>query len=395
MTDNSDDWDDDILDDSKIDPKELERINISSRDWTVETIVNQVKRGNFDLNPKFQRRNVWNDKRRSLLIESLIVNMPVPEIVLAENPKKKGSFIVIDGKQRLLSIVGFIEAQDSKFQFWDKPTLNDLPIRDDLNGLGFVDLFQNPKFEDDYRRLLNQVIRCTVLSNFDSEEDEALYIIFNRLNTSSVPLSTQELRQALNKGDFADYLITATNSKLPLHDVMGLEGPDDRLRDAEIILRFIAIAIFGKTYKSNLKDFLDTSMKKINKDWEIYRDRVEDLYKGFNSATELLCDTFGKDKVGRKFTEKAWEKRFNKVLFEAEVYYFIDLLNKKTSKGAREKFVKEFQVLCNKDRDFRDAIESSTKTVERYRVRFSRLRDLVKKSFKVRISDIPVPSEDI
>ena len=85
-----------------------------ARDWTIETIFNQINIGNIDLNPKFQRRNAWNDDKRSKLIESIIMGYPVPEIVLAENPNKKRSFIVIDGKQRLLTLAGFIDNEKYK-----------------------------------------------------------------------------------------------------------------------------------------------------------------------------------------------------------------------------------------------------------------------------------------
>src|ERR1700692_1123472 len=76
------------------DAQELERLTdiraynvlIAARDWTVETIVQQIKQGNIDLDPVFQRRNAWRDQRRSRLIESFVLGFPVPQIVLAENP---------------------------------------------------------------------------------------------------------------------------------------------------------------------------------------------------------------------------------------------------------------------------------------------------------------------
>ena len=67
----------------------------------------QLNRNNIDLNPSFQRRSAWTDKKQSLFIKSLILGLPVPQLILAENLGKKGSFIVIDGKQRLLAIRRF------------------------------------------------------------------------------------------------------------------------------------------------------------------------------------------------------------------------------------------------------------------------------------------------
>jgi len=77
---------------------------INQADWTVETIIQQIDKGNIELNPAFQRREAWQTPRKSQYIESLIINVPVPQVVLAERRDKRGKFIVIDGKQRLLAL---------------------------------------------------------------------------------------------------------------------------------------------------------------------------------------------------------------------------------------------------------------------------------------------------
>ena len=119
------DGDDEIIEDLKTKTKESE-VTVISRAWTVETICSQIKQENINLNPKFQRRNVWSDKRRSQLIESFILAYPIPEIVLAEERRKKRSFLVIDGKQRLLTLAGFFYPND--FAYWDSPILRELKI---------------------------------------------------------------------------------------------------------------------------------------------------------------------------------------------------------------------------------------------------------------------------
>ena len=80
---------------------------VSGTDWTTETVVSQLKRGNIQLDPRFQRRDAWKRDRKSRFIESLIVGLPIPQIVLAESKRDRGKFIVLDGKQRLLSILQF------------------------------------------------------------------------------------------------------------------------------------------------------------------------------------------------------------------------------------------------------------------------------------------------
>jgi hypothetical protein len=258
----------------------LEDTKVYSRDWTIGTIYDQIDQQNIDLNPDFQRRNAWDDARRSRLIESLIVGYPVPEVVLAEDIEKRRSFLVIDGKQRLLTIAGYI---DPKITYWKKPVLTGLKVREDLNGLSYQDLISNPIYADAVRSLKNADLRCTVISSYKS--NDVLYNIFHRLNTGSVPLATQELRQVLFRGAFSNYLISITNELQPIHQVLGLTGPDHRLRDIEIILRYFSICFFGKSYAGNLKKFLDDSMKAFNLKWNEFNETIEGEYRNLNSVS--------------------------------------------------------------------------------------------------------------
>jgi hypothetical protein len=359
---------------------------VYSRDWTVETILSQIEKDNIDLNPAFQRRNAWNDAKRSKLIESLIIGIPVPEIVLAEDKDKKRSFIVIDGKQRLLAIAGFLDPH--RYGVWDTPKLRGLNTRSDLNGASAEQLRGQRGDNPDFRTLMNSDIRCTVISNYESVQ--VLYDIFYRLNTGSVPLSSQELRQVLNRGDFANYLIATTNSYVPLHDVLNLNGPDARLRDAEILLRYIAFSLFGDEYTGNLTPFLDTKMAYVNKHWDEMEKVVTGLTTEFNEATADLLASLPPGKVGRKYTEKGWETRFNRALFEVEAYYAArlepGLLEDKSTT-----FISAFESLCLERPEFIDSIETSTKNIDKYYTRFSLFRDMLNSSLGVHITDIPVP----
>ena len=75
---------------------------VTATDWTVETLISQLNKRNIKLDPSFQRRDAWTIRRKSEFIESLFLGLPVPQVVLAESKEKKGSYIVLDGKQRLL-----------------------------------------------------------------------------------------------------------------------------------------------------------------------------------------------------------------------------------------------------------------------------------------------------
>ena len=226
----------------------------------------------------------------------------------------------------------------------------------------------------------------TIISNFKS--DDTLYDIFYRLNTGSVPLSTQELRQVLHKGYFADYLVEVTNTLQPLHRVLGTSGPDNRLKDVEILLRFIAIVLFGTRYEGNLKKFLDETMELVTADWINSKPLVEAVYRDMNRAIGNLTKVLGIGLVGRKFVDGAWETRFNRVLFEVEAFYFRQIPDAKIA-GGKRKFVAGLQRLFA-DPEFRASVEATTKTKERYELRFRRFQKLVNDSFNTNIDELPV-----
>lgn len=374
-------WNEEINED--VSPEGESEIVVYSRDWTIATIISQIEQKNIDLNPKFQRRNAWDDARRSMLIESLIAGLPVPEIVLAEDPKKRKAFIVIDGKQRLLTIAGFV---DPTMGYWRKSELKKLKLRKELNTKTYEQLKSDHRLADELREFMNADVRCTIISNFKS--DDTLYDIFYRLNTGSVPLSTQELRQVLHKGPFADYLVEITNTLQPIHRVLGTIGPDNRLKDVEILLRFIAIVLFGNHYEGNLKKFLDEAMELVTADWINSKPKVEEVYRDMNRAISNLTKVLGIGLVGRKFVDGAWESRFNRVLFEVEAFYFRRIPDTKIT-GGKKRFVEGLKKLFE-DPEFRASVEATTKTNDRYELRFRRFQKLVNESFDTKINELPV-----
>ncbi len=182
----------------KVDPSLINKAVVTGSDWTADTILKQLEKGNIVLDPVFQRRDAWNDKRKSKFIESIILGLPIPQIVLAESQESKGTFVVIDGKQRLLTLQRFAGI---KLDSGDGPLkLSGLEVREDLNGKTLSDLQQSAQLSKYLSAFENQTIRTVVVRNWQNER--VLYLIFHRLNTTSVALSPQELRQALHPGDF-------------------------------------------------------------------------------------------------------------------------------------------------------------------------------------------------
>ena len=270
--------------------------------------------------------------------------------------------------------------------YWRKSELKKLKLRKELNTKTYEQLKSDHRLADELREFMNADVRCTIISNFKS--DDTLYDIFYRLNTGSVPLSTQELRQVLHKGPFADYLVEITNTLQPIHRVLGTIGPDNRLKDVEILLRFIAIVLFGNHYEGNLKKFLDEAMELVTADWVNSKPKVEEVYRDMNRAISNLTKVLGIGLVGRKFVDGGWESRFNRVLFEVEAFYFRRIPDTKIA-GGKKKFIEGLKKLFE-DPEFRASVEATTKTSDRYELRFRRFQKLVNESFDTKINELPV-----
>jgi hypothetical protein len=142
-------------------------------------------------------------------------------------------------------------------------------------------------------------------------------LVFLRLNTGSVGLSPQELRQALIPGPFTDYVDDAAVSSESLKSLLKLAAPDPRMRDVEILARYISFSFFIESYAGRMKRFLDESFERLNAQWADFEISVANRVEEFEDATRLLINVLGSEKVARKPDSRA----FNRAIFDALVFY--------------------------------------------------------------------------
>lgn len=156
---------------------------------------------------------------------------------------------------------------------------------------------------------------------------------------------------------------------------------DKRMRDAEMLLRLLAFKMNAKQYKGNLKQFLDDSMRDFNSNWVKLQQTIEDNYKEIIEALKKLHAVFGDfDKVGRRYINNEYEKKFNRVILEVQVLYFIQIPKQNNIEINKSKFIDLYKKLCN-DTDFRRAVEGSTKTVESYNIRYNKFLNIMQDAF--------------
>jgi hypothetical protein len=347
---------------SEITKNILKQAVVFTTDWTTEVLVNQLSKGNIDLDPAFQRRDAWSGRRKSRFIESLILGIPIPQIVLAEKRNSKGSFIIIDGKQRLLSLQRFTGAVEGKEPF----ELEGLRLMTELNGSTYEDLKGR---KPEINAFENQTIRTVVIRNWQKED--LLYLIFHRLNSETLPLSPQELRQALHPGPFLDFCDNHSESSKGLRRILRIKKPDFRMRDIELLVRYFAFRNFAGSYRGNLKRFLDKSCEHLNKKWKANQSRVREQAEAFEEAVSLAYEIF-EGQPFRKWEDGQYESRFNRAIFDVIVYFFAEKRIRRASSTKRGKVLSGFKNLCTRDRIFIRSVESTTKSKRATAIRFNR-----------------------
>ena len=345
-------------DQTEVSQTAFSNVVLNSSDWTTETILSQLEKGNIDLRPNFQRRDAWTVIRKSRFIESLILGLPIPQIVLAERNEQRGSYIVLDGKQRLLSLLLYTgnapTSKNNKFK------LTGLEVRKDLIGLDFADLHSSNK-QEDLNILLNQTIRTVVLRNWKS--NDFLHMVFLRLNTSSVALSPQELRQALFPGPFTSFVEEAASASEALRKLLRNPDPDFRMRDVELLVRYFGFRCYLGKYSGNLKLFMDETCDELNKKWKSEETKIKEVLGDFELSLKALSRVFGADCVGRKWNNGAYETRLNRAVLDSQLYFFKDKAVRMACIKASTKVTKAFKQLCNDSVEFRSSVETTTKSL--------------------------------
>lgn len=280
----------------EVDTSDARPVTSQPNDWNISVLRDQYERGRIDLQPHYQREYVWELKPElpSRLIESLLLEIPVPPIYFGRMPG--GRLEVIDGQQRLTTLIKFVRNEFSLQRLLRMGSLNDKKFKD-----------MSSEFQ---AKILDAPIRSIVI---DTGNDQNLrYEIFERLNRGSMGLNEQELRNCVYRGPFCDLL--AELEKEPVwRKVKGGDKPEPRFKEREMILRFFAFANRLADYKGKLKSFLSDYMGKyapkgddIKSQANVFRQTMQNVWNVFgeNSGRLYAAGT-------EKHPEGKWEPKFS------------------------------------------------------------------------------------
>jgi hypothetical protein len=247
-------------------------------DYPVDGLVKRIREGAIYI-PKFQREFVWDVRDASRFVESLLLGLPVPSIFLSKE-WDTGKLLVVDGQQRLLSLRYFYDG------VW-KPDGKQFRLRGvqpDFDERTYASLR-----DEDRRRLDDAILHAIVFRQDEPSEDESsVYEVFQRLNTGGKKLTPQEIRSAVHHSGRIRDLLGELNQYPPWRDVY---GPDDsRMRDQELVLRFLALLHEGPNYQAPMVTFLNTYMGKKK---EFSDQEAAVMSSEFRGAIDLIREAMG------------------------------------------------------------------------------------------------------
>jgi uncharacterized protein with ParB-like and HNH nuclease domain len=242
------------------------KVDFDTYDITVKEIINMVAEEIIDIAPEYQRLFQWREDRQSKFIESVLLGIPTPSLFMATNPD--GTWEVIDGVQRLSTLVHFLDNKKAKKRTGISGNLT-------LEDLGKLSAFNNKRFSDIPNNIQISFrlkpIKVTTLS--DKSDKKVRFDLFERLNTGGLRLSDQEIRNCIYKGEFREFIKDLAKNK-KFRKVVNLpKNKENNATYEELVLKFFAYLNDQKRFVHSVVDFLNDYMEIATKKFDYKNNR--------------------------------------------------------------------------------------------------------------------------
>jgi len=341
--------------------KAQDRLVLQASDLSLETIANMVENGAIDLEPQFQRRQRWDKSQQSSLIESFLLNVPVPPVYLAEDDY--GNYSVIDGKQRITSIHAFIR--------------NDLK----LTGLEAFDLIEGMRFESlptPLRNALTVRPYLRVITLLRQSDPELKYEVFSRLNKGGEQLVAQEIRNVAYRGELNDMIYELAENEF-LRRQLKIKSEKSsayqKMEDAEMVLRFLMLRDewdeFSGSYRQSMDNFMLEHRNDSVEQLEDYRDAFE--------ASLHACKEIWRNRAFKRPDERGWRNQMLTGMYDAQMIACArssdDVILQAIDKSSE--VIAMTRSLFEQDEDFEMAVRRATNTPQRVEYRIEKIYELL------------------
>lgn len=326
------------------------------------SLIDQLENDEIDLQPDFQRvTDVWDNVKKSRLIESILLGLPLPSFYFSEDPVSQ-KLSIIDGLQRICAIRDFVLEKEN-------------PLK--LEGLQFLKNFDGFTFSQLARPEVKRIksLKITMNTLRKGTPLDVKYIIFQRVNTAGVPLTPQEMRHALNQGPAAIFIKELADME-SFKKATNYSVESKRMQDRDFVNRFIAFFIGYQDYMGDLDMFLNDKMGELNKMTSEQRD---DIRVSFDKAMKCCYEIFKKDTFRKRYKQEDRRKPISKSVYDTlsvNIAWLSDEERKLLLKNT-EAFKAGMIRLFNDER-FNFSI--STGTGQKYNVdlRFTMVKSLIK-----------------
>lgn len=326
------------------------------------SLIDQLENDEIDLQPDFQRvTDVWDNVKKSRLIESILLGLPLPSFYFSENPVSQ-KLSIIDGLQRICAIRDFVLEKEN-------------PLK--LEGLQFLKNFDGFTFSQLARPEVKRIksLKITMNTLRKGTPLDVKYIIFQRVNTAGVPLTPQEMRHALNQGPVAIFIKELADME-SFKKATNYSVESKRMQDRDFVNRFIAFFIGYQDYMGDLDMFLNDKMGELNKMTSEQRD---DIRVSFDKAMKCCYEIFKKDTFRKRYKQEDRRKPISKSVYDTlsvNIAWLSDeeqLMLLKNAEAFKTGMIRLFN-------DERFNFSISTGTGQKYNVdlRFTMVKSLIK-----------------
>jgi 5-methylcytosine-specific restriction endonuclease McrA len=358
--------------DLELNSEDNRKIVWQAKDFSIREFASMLQDGDLDLQPEYQRNYVATPKIASKLIESVIMDVPIPVIYLAE--EIDGSFSVIDGQQRLTSFLSFM---NGKFPNGDLFKLTGLKVFKELNRKLFSNL------EKEFQNKIRKTTLHTIIIKKESNED-VKFEIFERLNTGSIKLNEDEIRNTVYRGNYIKLLSELENNET-FHKLVQKDNYKKRMIYRGMILRFFALSEKSYiNYQPSMKQFCN---KELRDNRHLATEKQKEYETRFLNCIDLVKTVFGKKSFRRymvsdedKSTGSWATTRINMALYDIQMCGFVNYSKNDILRNAD--YIREAMIqLMTDNQEFIDSIllKTSSKEVlkKRFKIWLEKLEEIV------------------
>ena len=262
------------------------------------SLLEQLEYNEIDLQPEFQRESdVWTQVKKSRLIESVLLGLPLPSFYFSEDPETN-KLLVVDGLQRLCAFSDFCITKKLK-----------------LKGMQFLTGLEGWTYDKLDRTQIRRIksLKVTLNTLRKNTPQRVKLVIFQRVNTAGVPLTSQEMRNALYQKKATDLLKRMVKLD-SFRKATGGKIPSKRMTDCDFANRFVAFYLYRKEYDGNLDEFMGDALENINR---MSQQEIDSIHDTFDRSMKICYKLLGNTAFKRPDPQKPNSfLKTNKAIFE-------------------------------------------------------------------------------